>query len=95
MKIKSIAIVGLGNSSSEYLMSRIRSEKFDETWAINSVSSVIFHDKMFMMDPPSRFLDTPFIYDFHFLCLVLSFDLDSEFDAVSSFLHWEVGYPGF
>ena len=38
---------------------KIRSEKFDETWAINSVSSVIYHDKMFMMDPPSRFLDTP------------------------------------
>ena len=59
MKIKSIAIVGLGNSSSEYLMSRIRSEKFDEIWTINSMSGVIYHDKCFMLDPPSRFLDSP------------------------------------
>ena len=59
MKNKSIAIVGLGNSCSEYIMAKIRSEKFDEVWAINSISGVIYHDKCFMMDPPSRFLDTP------------------------------------
>lgn len=58
-KIKSVAIVGLGNSFSEYILASTRSEKFDETWAINSMSAVIFHDKCFMMDPPSRFLDTP------------------------------------
>ena len=58
-KIKSVAIVGLGNSFSEYILASIRSEKFDETWAINSMSGVIFHDKCFMMDPASRFLDTP------------------------------------
>tara|TARA_R100000808_G_C2153173_1_gene163152 strand:+ start:1923 stop:2648 length:726 start_codon:yes stop_codon:yes gene_type:complete len=58
-KIASVAIVGLGNSCSEYLMSRIRSENYDEVWAINSMSSVIYHDKCFMMDPPSRFLDSP------------------------------------
>ena len=58
-KTKSVAIVGLGNSFSEYILASIRSEKFDETWAINSMSGVIFHDKCFMMDPPSRFLDTP------------------------------------
>lgn len=58
-KTKSVAIVGLGNSFSEYILASIRSEKFDETWAINSMSAVIFHDKCFMMDPPSRFLDTP------------------------------------
>lgn len=59
MKKKNIAIVALGNSCAEYMMAKIRSEKFDETWAINSMSSVIYHDKVFMMDPPSRFLDTP------------------------------------
>ena len=58
-KLKSIAIVGLGNSFSEYILAKIRSEKFDEVWAINSMSGVIYHDKCFMMDPPSRFLDTP------------------------------------
>ena len=59
MKNKSVAIVALGNSFSEYILARIRSEKFDEVWAINSMSGVIYHDKCFMMDPPSRFLDTP------------------------------------
>ena len=59
MKNKNIAIVGLGNSFSEYILAKIRSEKFDEVWAINSMSGVIYHDKFFMMDPPSRFLDTP------------------------------------
>ena len=59
MKKKSIAIVGLGNSFSEYILAKTRSEKFDEVWAINSMSGVIYHDKCFMMDPPSRFLDTP------------------------------------
>ena len=59
MKDKSVAIVALGNSFNEYILAKIRSEKFDETWAINSMSAVIFHDKCFMMDPPSRFLDTP------------------------------------
>ena len=59
MSKKSIAIVGLGNSFSEYILAKIRSEKFDEVWAINSMSAVIYHDKCFMMDPPSRFLDTP------------------------------------
>ena len=58
-KIKSVAIVGLGNSFSEYILAKIRSEKFDEVWAINAMSGVIYHDKCFMMDPPSRFLDTP------------------------------------
>ena len=59
MKNKSIAIVALGNSFSEYISARIRSENFDEVWTINSMSGVIYHDKCFMMDPPSRFLDTP------------------------------------
>ena len=59
-KIKSVAIVALGNSCAEYLMAKIRSESFDETWAINSMSSAIFHNKVFMMDPPSRFLDGEF-----------------------------------
>ena len=58
-KLNSVAIVGLGNSFSEYILAKIRSENFDEVWAINSMSGVVYHDKCFMMDPPSRFLDTP------------------------------------
>tara|TARA_R110002126_G_scaffold5373_3_gene28364 strand:- start:2405 stop:3118 length:714 start_codon:yes stop_codon:yes gene_type:complete len=59
-KLKSVAIVALGKSCSEFLMAKIRSESFNEVWAINSISSAIFHDKVFMMDPPSRFLDGKF-----------------------------------
>ena len=56
-KNKVVAIVALGNSFSEYILAKTRSEVFDEVWAINAMASVIFHDKVFMMDPPSRFLD--------------------------------------
>ena len=58
MKNKSVAIVALGNSFNEYILAKIRSEKFDEVWAINGVGTVIYHDRVFMMDPASRFLDT-------------------------------------
>ena len=38
-KNKSVAIVGLGNSFSEFILARIRSDKFDEIWAINVTDS--------------------------------------------------------
>jgi hypothetical protein len=55
---KSIAIVGLGNSWYEYNIAKTHGVVFDEVWAINAVASVIFHDRVFMMDPASRFLDS-------------------------------------
>ena len=55
---KTIAIVGLGKSWFDYNLAKSHSVHFDEVWAINAVASVIFHDRVFMMDPPSRFLDT-------------------------------------
>ena len=58
MKGKTVAIVGLGKSWFDYNLAKSHSVKFDEVWAINAVASVIFHDRVFMMDPPSRFLDT-------------------------------------
>ena len=58
--MQKVEIVALGNSCSEFLMAKIRSESFNEVWAINSIASAIFHDKVFMMDPPSRFLDGKF-----------------------------------
>ena len=58
LKGKSIAIVGLGKSWHDYNLSKSHGAHFDEVWAINSVGSVIFHDRTFMMDPVSRFLDT-------------------------------------
>ena len=55
---KSIAIVGLGNSWYEYNIAKTHGVVFDEVWAINAVGCVIFHDRLFMMDPASRFLDS-------------------------------------
>ena len=55
---KSVAIVGLGKSWHDYNLAKSHGTHFDETWAINAVGSVIFHDRTFMMDPVSRFLDT-------------------------------------
>ena len=53
-----VAIVGLGNSWYEFNIAKTHGVNFDEVWAINAVGSVIFHDRIFMMDPASRFLDT-------------------------------------
>lgn len=55
---KTIAIVGLGKSWFEYCLAKSHGVHFDEVWAINSVGSVIFHDRVFMMDPASRFFDS-------------------------------------
>jgi len=55
---KSIAIVALGASWQDYNIAKSHGAEFDEVWAINAVSSVIMHDRVFMMDPASRFLDT-------------------------------------
>jgi len=55
---KNVAIVGMGRSWFDYCMAKSHGAEFDEVWAINAVSDVIFHDRVFMMDPASRFLDT-------------------------------------
>ena len=55
---KTVAIVGLGKSWFDYNLAKSHSDSFDEVWAINAVASVIFHDRVFMMDPASRFLET-------------------------------------
>ena len=55
---KSVAIVALGESQLDYHMSISHSVKFDEVWAINSMCAVIKADRVFMMDPASRFFDT-------------------------------------
>jgi len=58
LKGKSIAIVGMGKSWHDYNLAKSHGQHFDEVWAINSVASVIYHDRVFMMDPPARFLDS-------------------------------------
>ena len=55
---KTVAIVGMGKSWFDYNLAKSHGEHFDEVWAINGVASVIFHDRVFMMDPSSRFLET-------------------------------------
>ena len=58
LKGKTVGIVGLGSSQLEYNLAKSHGQHFDEIWAINNVASVIYHDRVFMMDPPARFLDT-------------------------------------
>jgi hypothetical protein len=55
---KHIAIVALGKSWHDYNIAKSHGTQFDEVWAINAVASVIFHDRVFMLDPASRFLDS-------------------------------------
>ena len=58
LKGKSVAIVGMGKSWFDYNLAKSHGVHFDEVWAINGVGTVIYHDRVFMMDPASRFLDT-------------------------------------
>ena len=53
-----VAIVGLGGTHSSFTDAAANGEDFDEVWAINSMMVPIKHDRVFMMDPASRFLDT-------------------------------------
>ena len=58
LKGKTVAIVGMGASWLDYNLAKSHGSHFDEVWAINAVGTVIYHDRVFMMDPPSRFLDS-------------------------------------
>ena len=58
LKGKNIAIVAMGKSQLDYHMSISHSKEYDEVWAINSMCAVIKCDRVFMMDPASRFFDT-------------------------------------
>tara|TARA_R100000315_G_scaffold20579_1_gene7387 strand:- start:526 stop:1251 length:726 start_codon:yes stop_codon:yes gene_type:complete len=58
LKGKKIAIVSMGRSQLDYHMSISHSQEYDEVWAINSMCAVIKCDRVFMMDPASRFFDT-------------------------------------
>ena len=53
-----VAIVVLGNTQGTFTSSVANGKYFDEVWAINSMMVPIKHDRVFMMDPASRFLDT-------------------------------------
>ena len=53
-----VAIVGLGGTQGVFTSSVANGKSYDEVWAINSMMVPIKHDRVFMMDPASRFLDT-------------------------------------
>ena len=58
LKGKNIAIVAMGKSQLDYHMSISHSKEYDEVWAINSMCAVIKCDRVFIMDPVSRFFET-------------------------------------
>ena len=55
---KKVAIVAMGKSQLDYHLSISHSKEYDEVWAINSMCAVVKADRVFMMDPASRFFDT-------------------------------------
>jgi hypothetical protein len=53
-----MAIVAMGRSNDQFVLAKTHSQEIDEVWAINAMGGVVFHDRMFMLDPASRFLDS-------------------------------------
>jgi len=59
LKGKNIAIVAMGESQLDFHIARTHSQEFDEVWAINAMAGIIPNpDRVFAMDPMSRFFDT-------------------------------------
>ena len=58
LKGKKVAIVAMGKSQLDYHMSISHSKEYDEVWAINSMCAVVKPDRVFLMDPVSRFFET-------------------------------------
>ena len=54
---KRVAIIAMGSSAGAYITARCNSLEYDEVWTINATGGVFPCDRMFMLDPPSRFLD--------------------------------------
>ena len=57
LKGAKIALVAMGRSQLNFAISLAHSEEYDEVWTINATARIYKTDRMFMMDPPSRFLD--------------------------------------
>ena len=53
-----VALIGLGSSQIDYVIARENSVNWDETWGCGSTAAVFDLDRLFMMDPASRFFDT-------------------------------------
>ena len=57
-KLNHVALLGLGQSQLDYHLSLTHSVEYDEVWAVNSMCAVVKADRVFMMDPASRFFET-------------------------------------
>jgi|TARA_R110000796_G_C14534564_1_gene432254 hypothetical protein len=62
-KIKSleganIALVAMGTSQLDFHLSKSYSVEYDEVWGINAMAGITECDRVFMLDPASRFLDS-------------------------------------
>ena len=55
---KRVALLGLGISQIDFVIGLENGREWDEVWGINSVVKVFQCDRMFMMDPASRFFDS-------------------------------------
>ena len=55
---KRVAIVGLGISQVDFAVGLQNGKTWDEVWTINSAAAVYKTDRMFMLDPASRFFDS-------------------------------------
>jgi hypothetical protein len=55
---KGIALVGLGASQIDFVIGLENSQEWDEVWVINSAIAAYQYDRVFMLDPVSRYLDT-------------------------------------
>ena len=58
LKGKKIAILGLGASQIDFVIGLENSKEWDEVWVINSALAAFNYDRVFMMDPPTRYLDS-------------------------------------
>ena len=55
---KSVAIIGLGVSQVDFAIGLENSQEWDEVWCINSAGLVYPDDRIFALDPASRFFDS-------------------------------------
>ena len=58
LKGKRVALLGLGISQIDFVIGLENGREWDEVWGINSAVKVFQCDRMFMMDPASRFFDS-------------------------------------
>jgi len=58
LKGKRVALIGLGISQVDYAIGVENGRTWDEVWTINSAAAVYDTDRMFMLDPASRFFDS-------------------------------------